>query len=220
MNIRDKAERDPVAELGMPNNYVRWALEAIEDVAGKHGLVIILREAGLEYLRDHPLPDNDKIENFTMGHYADLNAAVLNFFGRAAKSMTMRVGRISAQRAIANQAKVFNVAALLTLKVMPLNMQLKLGASQMQEGFRKIWAAHGQKFVTRLEETEDSWLYIQETCPQCAGKESDEPICWIFTGTLQESIRWLTGKKLEIVQTECRAMGAPACVWRISKTPK
>jgi predicted hydrocarbon binding protein len=220
MNIKNKSKGDPVADLGMPNNYVRWALEAIEEVAGKNGLAVVLREAGLEALQDNPPPDNDEFTGLTTAQYADLNAAVLNFFGRAAKSMTMRVGRVSARRAIDKQAKLFNVAALLTLKVMPLNVQLKLGLGQMQDGFRKIWAAYDQQVLLRLEETDDAWLYIAETCPECAGKVVDEPMCWLFVGSLRESSQWLTGKELEIVETECRAMGAPACVWRVSKNPK
>jgi predicted hydrocarbon binding protein len=127
---------------------------------------------------------------------------------------------VSARRAIDRQAKLFNIAALLGLKLMPLNVKLKLGLSQMQDGFRKIWAAHGQKMVSRVEETDAAWLFIRETCPECAGKVSDEPMCWLFVGSLRESTQWLTGKELEIVETECRAAGAPACIWRISKKPQ
>jgi predicted hydrocarbon binding protein len=54
----------------------------------------------------------------------------------------------------------------------------------------------------------------------CAGKLADTPICWLFTGSLEESLRWLTGKEFEIVEVECRAAGAPACVWEVPKTPK
>ncbi|MGD9101719.1 MAG: 4-vinyl reductase, partial [Anaerolineae bacterium] len=100
MNIRNKAEHDSVADMGMPNSYVRWALEAIEEVAGKNGLAVILREAGLEALKDNFPPDTDDFGGLTMGQYSDLNAAVLNFFGRAARSMTMRVGRVSTRQAI------------------------------------------------------------------------------------------------------------------------
>ncbi len=220
MNIRDKSEGDAIAVMGMPNNYVRWALEAIEEVAGKNGLIIILREAGLETLGQSPPPDNDDFSGLTMRQYADLNAAILNFFGRAAKSMTVRIGRVSARRAIDQQAKMFNIAAMIGLKVMPLNMQHKLGWSQQQEGLRKVWAAHGQKFIARLEEADDAWIYSLETCAQCAGKASDQPMCWLFGGALHESALWLTGKEFEIIETECRAMGAPACVWRIGKAPK
>jgi len=35
-----------------------------------------------------------------------------------------------------------------------------------------------------------------------------------------EGVRWLTGKEFEVEEVECRATGAPACVWEISKTPK
>ena len=45
-------------------------------------------------------------------------------------------------------------------------------------------------------------------------------MCWLFTGTSLKAGRWQTGKELEIVEVECRAMGAPACVWEVSKTPK
>ena len=90
----------------------------------------------------------------------------------------------------------------------------------MQDGFRKIWAANDEQLVLRIEETDDAWLYISETCPECAGKTADDVICWLFVGALRESTHWLTGKEFEVVEIECRALGAPACIWRISKTPK
>jgi predicted hydrocarbon binding protein len=220
VKVRNKAEHDPVTDLGMPNSYMRWALEAVEEVAGKNGLAIILREAGLDRLQHTPPLDNDEFGGLTTGQYADLTAAILNFFGRAAKSMTARVGRVSARQAIDKQAKLFNVVALMALKKMPFNVQLKVGLGNMQDSFRKLWAANDQQVILRLEETDGAWLYISETCPECAGKAADEPICWLFAGSLRESGQWLTGKELEIVETECRATGAPACVWRINKTPK
>ncbi len=220
MDIRNKAKHDPVADMGMPNSYVRWALEAIEEVAGKNGLTIILREAGLQAFKDNFPPDNDDFDGLTMGQYADLNAAVLNFFGRAARSMSMRVGRVSSRQGIEKQAELFNVVALMALKVMPLSMQFKLGGTQLHDGYHKMYAANGQQYISRFEDGGDAWEHIIETCPMCAGKVAEEPICWLFTGSLQELILWLTGKEFEIVETECRAMGAPACIWRISKKPK
>lgn len=220
MNIRDKGEHDPVTDLGIPNSYMRWALEAIEEVAGQNGLAIILREAGLEELKDAFPPDNDEFDALTARQYSDLNAAILNFFGRAAKSMTIRVGRVSARQGIEKQAELFNIVALMALKVMPLNVQVKLGGGQIQDGFRKMYATHDQQFIGRFEESDDAWVHIVETCTMCAGKVAEEPMCWLFAGTLHEGLRWLTGKEFEIVETECRAMGAPACVWRVSKQPK
>ncbi len=220
MNIRNKTEHDPVSDMGLPNSYMCWALGAIEEVAGKNGLAVILREAGLEALKDNFPPDNDDFDGLTMGQYADLNAAVLNFFGRAARSMSMRVGRVSSRQGLEKQAELFNVVALTALKVMPLKLQMKLGQSRLYDGFHKLYAAHDQQFVGRIKDDGDAWLHIRETCTNCAGKATEEPMCWLTTGTLHELTQWLTGKEFEIVETECRAMGAPACVWRVSKKPK
>jgi len=45
-------------------------------------------------------------------------------------------------------------------------------------------------------------------------------MCWTWIGSLQEASFWLTGKEFEIEEAECRAKGAPACVWEVSKTEK
>ena len=57
------------------------------------------------------------------------------------------------------------------------------------------------------------------SCPNCAGKTADEPICHQTTGMLLEVFEWLTGKKVAVREVECRAMGPAACVWEIEKTP-
>jgi predicted hydrocarbon binding protein len=33
-------------------------------------------------------------------------------------------------------------------------------------------------------------------------------------------LTWLTGKVFDVEEVECRAMGAPACVWEVSKKAK
>jgi hypothetical protein len=133
--------------------------------------------------------------------------------------MTTRVGRVSARRAIAQQAQLFNVTALLTVKEKPLSEQFKVGLNAMQEGIRKLWALQGQDLVLKLEETDDAWLYINQSCPECAGRLADLPMCWLFVGVLRETTRWFTGRDFKIVETECRATGDPGCIWYISKTP-
>ncbi len=221
MNVTNKPEHDPVAGFAMPDAYMRWALLAAEDVVGKQGLAIVLREAALERLIDNYPPDAMTLTHkLNSGDYAGLFAGLLGFYGRAGKSMLLRVGRISSKHAIERQGALFNVAATLALKVMPLPAQLKMGLDNMQGGFRRIWKTFGQTIGLRLEERGDAIAYIAETCPMCAGKHADGLMCLSFTGSLQESARWLTGKEFDIEEVECRAMGAPACVWEIHKQPQ
>lgn len=222
MEIKEKTEHDPVADLYMVDAYMRWALFAAEEVVGTKGLAVVLRDAGLErFIDNYPPEELEKPSgNITFGDYAAFSASLLNFFGRAAKSMLLRTGRLSTLLAIEKQGKAFGIAILVASKVLPIPTQLKVGMEKMQEGFRKQSQAVGQEQRMRIKDRGTKLAYITEDCAMCAGKQADGPICWLFTGSLQESVRWLTGKEFEIIEVECRAAGAPACVWEINKTPK
>jgi predicted hydrocarbon binding protein len=221
MEIRNKIQYDPVAELPVVEAYMNWALKATEEVVGKQGLAIILRENGLERFIDQYPPDNLVLNNhITSRDYANLCTGVMKFYGRAGKSVVIRIGRISSRFAIEKQDTVFNIAALTAMKFLPLSVQIKMGFENVQNGFRKIYRDGGSEINLRIEDRDDKWAYIAETCPLCAGKESDSHICWSWIGTLKELLTWLTGKEFDVEEVECRAMGAPACVWEASKAAK
>ena len=221
MNITDKAGHDPVTEMHLTDAYMRWALEAAEDVAGKNGLGIVLRDAGLaQLINNYPAEKVEVSGAITYGEYADLSAGLLNFFGRAAKSMTIRIGRISTRKAIDQQSVLFGVATLMAAKLLPTPTKLKMVFDAQINGFKKLSAAVGEEYKAYIVDRGDKFAFAIETCSMCAGKLADEPICHLFTGTLMESTKWLTGKDFEVREVQCRAMGAPGCVWEINKTPK
>ena len=215
--IKNKVEPDPVAELPIVDAYIRWALLAAEDVIGKSGMIAVLRQIGLAHLIDNYPPNALQVSgNLKYSDYANLNAGLLDFFGRAGKSMTMRVGRISARHGIEQQSELYGLAALIASKILPISTQIKLGLEAMQNGYRKVMP----HVRLAIEDRGDRWAYITETCTMCAGKEANDHICWTFSGVLQELLRWQTGKEFDIDEVQCRAQGSPVCVWEISKKPK
>jgi predicted hydrocarbon binding protein len=221
MEIKNKVQHDPVADLPVVEGWMTWALKAAEEVIGKQGLAIILRENGLERFIDHYPAENLVLsKDITCGDYASLCTGVMKFYGRAGKSVVIRIGRISSRFAIEKQGTVFNVAAVTASKFLPLASQIKTLFENIQGGFRKIFKDGGREIQVSIEDRGDKWAYITETCPLCAGKESDSHICWSFIGSLKESLLWFTGKEFEVEEVECRAMGASACVWEVSKTAK
>lgn len=222
MQIRDKKEHDPVADMYVVDAYLRWALLAAEEVVGAKGMHVVLRQAGLEKLiNNYPPNEPAVVSHFTFGDYASLSAALLNFFGRAGKSMALRIGRLSAQHAVEQQSATFGLNTLVKAsRLLPFAAQQKAGLMVMQNGLRKLSEAVGQASLLRIEDRGDRLAYVDETCAYCAGKEADMPICWAHNGVLTQSTLWLTGKEVEVVEVSCRAMGAPACVWEVSKTPK
>jgi predicted hydrocarbon binding protein len=108
---------------------------------------------------------------------------------------------------------------MLALKVMPVNLQVKLGLDNMQGGFRRLWHTFGQTLELKLEDRGDKIAYIAVNCPICAGQQADGLVCFVFTGMLQEAMRWLTGKEHQVQEVECRATGADRCVWEVHKQP-
>jgi hypothetical protein len=199
---------------------MRWALLSAEEVVGKNGLTVVLRQAGLEHLIGNYPPNQLKATcNLTFGNYAALNAGLLNFFGRAAKSMTLRIGRQTSRHAIEHQGALFGTAALLASKMLPSGTQIKMGLSAIQLGLRRLSQAAGQERRLALEDRGAAWAYIDEDCPMSAGYRSDEPMGYIQAGAIQEALRWQTGKEFPVEQVACRSMGAPASIWEIGKVP-
>ena len=221
MEVKNKIQPDPVAELSMADVYMLWALQAAEEVVGKQGLNVVLREVKLERLIDNYPPNAVSLSfNLKASDYSDLFAGLLQFYGRAGKSILLRIGRVSARLAREQQGALFNIGAVTAVRLLPLGMQIKSNMEYIQGGFRKIWHSFGQDMKLRNEDRGDRFAYIAETCPMCAGKQADANMCLSFTGTLNDGLQWLTGKEFEISEVECRAQGALACVWEISKTPK
>ncbi|MEK7312494.1 MAG: hypothetical protein AAB382_11010 [Chloroflexota bacterium] len=59
--------------------------------------------------------------------------ALLSFFGRAAKSMVLRIGCLSAKQGIDQQGAMFGIAAPPASKLLPYPTQVKLGLEAMRE---------------------------------------------------------------------------------------
>ncbi len=221
MQIQAKSSPDPVASFHMADAHMRWALQSAEEVVGQKGLKIVLRDANLsQFAENYPPNDLNFTSGVTFGDYANLSAELYNFFGRAGKSMTIRIGRLAVERSVEQQASVFGLNALVAAsKLLPMGAQVKAALSVMQSGLIKISKQKGDQRVLKLEDRGDKIAYIDEGCSACAGKTADSHICGIFNGSIAQALLWLTGKTFDVQEVECRAMGAPACVWEINKEP-
>jgi divinyl protochlorophyllide a 8-vinyl-reductase len=52
-------------------------------------------------------------------------------------------------------------------------------------------------------------------CPLCRGVTADEPVCDYYAATFEHLYRALVSRRATVVETECQATGAPACVFEI-----
>lgn len=220
MTIRNKTAHDPVAAFKTMDAYMRSALLASGEVVGERGIGIVLRQAGLAHLIGNYPPNSfDADSGFTFGDYANLCAALLDFFGRPGKSMTLRIGRIAADHTYEMLDDRFKLSKLAAAsKLLPAAAQLKASLMVSQKVLTDLSKQLGNNVVMRLEDRGNKLAYIDETCVCCAGKETDMPICHVMTGALDQNAQRM-GRKFNVVQVECRAMGHTACVWEFDKKP-
>ena len=74
--------------------------------------------------------------------------------------------------------------------------------------------------LSTVEEMDDHFLYTVERCSECWQQKSDQPICYIAVGILQQTLRWVSGGlEFRVDQVSCKAMGDEACVFKIDKDP-
>lgn len=219
MQVAQRTERDPILDWPLADAYMRFALLALEEVAGEHGVQVILRQAGLAHLIGNYPPNRMEFHGLTYADYANLHRAIIEFYGRAARAFGLRIGRLAARRSIEEQSALFGVAVK-ALRLMPLSMQLKTALTNMANGLTQLLRQGGYTTTIEVEERDDAFVLTWPHCPNCAGLVADRPICWIIEGGILEATHFATGgKAFAVHQIACRATGDPACSWQVPKTP-
>jgi predicted hydrocarbon binding protein len=219
IDISERNTADHRLAIPMPNGYMRAALEAIEEIAGQTPLNVMLRFAGLEAAIAQRPPDNlDFDAGYVFRDYSNLNHAIIQFYGRSGKVHAIQIGRRSARWMIENHP-LFGFAGI-AFKLMPREMAMRMSLNSTLKGFRELYKKANFDITINLAETETHFVWSSPDCPCCVGKQSTEPICWIWTAGFIEGATFVTeGRGLAVEQTQCIAAGDRQCTWLINKTP-
>ncbi|MBU6997986.1 MAG: hypothetical protein HXS41_12105 [Theionarchaea archaeon] len=74
--------------------------------------------------------------------------------------------------------------------------------------------------TTELREGKDCFFLIEKDWVESEGKSSETPVCVLTAGIIQQVLEWITGCEYAVEEVECRAMGCPADVFKISEVPR
>jgi predicted hydrocarbon binding protein len=196
-----------------------WAIEAATETVGADGLKAVLDQAGLGHLAGALPPNDMELGDITFADFTNFGIAMLQTHGRAGKGLINRLGRYMAKKTLEEMPGFFELAGG-ALKVLPTNKQLAVALQQMKNGFINIYDPAGIELHLDVEEQGDKFVYKSAECPSCAGKQTDEPICHLWVGVIEEGAAWVSGgKKFNVRQASARSMGAPVCAWEIDVTP-
>ena len=70
------------------------------------------------------------------------------------------------------------------------------------------------KAIQTLRPLEPAILTVHN-CPLCRETAADAPLCTFYAGTFQRLFQVIVAPATSVRETACRAMGAPACTFRV-----
>lgn len=196
------------------NRLGRVLLESMEETIGRNGLNALLNLVNSgEYISNPPA--NDLALGFDLATASNLNKSLEMIYGpRGARGLALRSGRAMYDR-INDAFDVpigFNDFAF---RLLPLQTRLKIGVPALA----RVLTQHSDQ-THRAVDRATYFDYSVERCADCWGQEAKTPICHMTVGLLQEALSaYGRGQEFRVTQTECRAAGATACVFRIEKEP-
>ena len=207
----------PIQKSGLayPNKFGLIMIRALEEVMGRNGLNAILNLAGLNQYVEHPLPDNLE-KGFDFAEVAAINMALEDMYGpRGGRGLSLRVGRAIFADGLRNFGALAGVGDL-AFKVLPLQAKLRIGLPAEAKIFSQISDQH-----STVEEKDNEFVYTIHQCSECTGRKGeDKPICFIATGILQESLKWVSGgNEFRVNESKSQAAVNEVCQYIIQKEP-
>jgi hypothetical protein len=189
-------------------------LESLEEVIGRNGLNALLNLSESSHYIAQPPADNMDL-GFDLAVVSNLNRAMEMIYGpRGARGLALRAGRATYDR-IADGFDLPIGFNDLAFRLLPVQTRLKIGVPALA----RIFTHHSDQ-THRAADRGTYFDYTIERCAVCWGQEAKAPLCHFTVGLLQEALSvYGRGQEFRVIQTECRATGAAACVFRIEKEP-
>lgn len=204
----------PLSGYYLSNRLGRLYLESLEEAIGRNGLNALLNLINSGEYIDRP-PPNDLAMGFDLATTSNLNRAMEMIYGpRGARGLALRSGRAMYDRLVDSfdLPTGFNELAF---RLLPAQTRLKIGVPALA----RVLTQHSDQ-THRAADRGACFDYTVERCAVCWGQSATAPLCYLTVGLLQEAASAFgRGQEFRVMQTECRAMGATACVFRIDKEP-
>ena len=151
--------------------------------------------------------------------FADISAicqALEDMYGpRGGRGVSLRAGRAIYAYGLSNFGALAGITDQ-SFQALPLPVKLRIGAQAMA----KVLSQFSDQ-VTSIEECEDTLVFRIHRCPVCWGRSGqDHPVCFLATGLIKESLKWISGgKEFRVNESQCIAMGDKTCGFIIQKNP-
>jgi len=197
-----------------PNQMGRIILLSMEEVMGRNGVHAVLKLASLLNLVDNYPPDNRERE-FSFSTVSTLTDMLEQVYGpHGGRGLSLRIGRACFNNGVRQYGTQMGLTEM-AFRLLPLPAKVSGGAKAFAELFNTFT---DQK--VRLEDEDGKLFWHIDRCPLCWERKSQEPVCHLAVGLLQEALYWLSGGKVfHVEEITCIATGDETCTILIDKSP-
>jgi hypothetical protein len=173
-----------------PQKMGRIIFKGMEEVIGISEVEKVLNLASLEgFIQNYPPAQADR--TFSFETVSLLQGTLEQIYGpRGGRGLAIRIGRATFKYGLKEYGSLLGLTEI-AFRLLPLPTKLHAGAKAFGDLFNK----HTDQKV-RVEEIGDQILWHIERCPLCWERRSEEPVCHLAVGLLQESLYWLSGGKI------------------------
>lgn len=193
-------------------------LETIQQIVGSNKLESLLTCAHLEKYIDNFPPDNDDLD-IPLEDLQGLYLSLLELSGvRATTDLQMQLGRENIRAAMEKRpqiTKTLQISVQSFSETRKMHFALEKFA---EEASKRITSKHTPRI--EVKDDGDHFVVIDKDWHESLGIVSTMPVCGVYVGMLQYFMEWITGRRHEVEEIECKAMGCLCDVFRISKAAK
>lgn len=197
-----------------PNQMGRIVLLSMEEVMGWNGVNAVLKLASLSSLMDVDFAENTE-PFFSFKTLSSITDTLENVYGpHGGRGLALRIGRACFNHGVRQYGTQLGLTEKAFL-LLPLTAKVNAGAKVFAELFNK----HTDQRV-RVEEEDGKLLWHIDRCPLCWERSTQEPVCHLAVGLLQEALYWLSGGKIfNVEEKTCIAVGDNTCTIVVDQSP-
>jgi hypothetical protein len=192
----------------------RIILLSMEEVMGRNGVNALLKLASLSPLIETYPSDNTELA-FPFTTLSSITNMLEHAYGpHGGRGLALRVGRACFNYGVRQYGTQMGLTEM-AFRLLPLPMKVTAGARVFAELFNNFTDQR-----VRVEEEDGKLLWHIDRCPLCWERKSQDPVCHLAVGLLQEALYWLSGGKVFNVEEQtCIASGDAACTIVIDQSP-
>jgi predicted hydrocarbon binding protein len=192
----------------LPVRFFRLFLNTIIAELGSETLVTVLEKADLPAHLASPDAVSGYTNRSAAETYARIQKAIRIYYGRGARGILTRLGRLLWLRLL-DSASIPEKAQAQLIRTLPpairIKPSLELLARLMSEK-RSYATVHSLDF---------DFLLVDHTSATAEGQSESGPICFVTVGLIQENLYWATSHEHDIDEISCRAARGGKCEFKI-----